>query len=420
MLTLFNRIELPLIPVIAELEANGYMIDCSFFKSLKAKILGVQEELEAQIRSIAGRELNLASAIDLGKFIYGDLGLPVGEQTPSGKPSTSKEALELLKGRHPSIELILEHKKVSKVISTYSSFPEKVCADSRLRPTYQQLGTVTGRLTASHGIQTIPKQDIFSIRSGFIASEGHTIVAADFDQQEMYILAGVSRDENLLQAIQEGQDLHGLAAKLVFGLDCPPNAVETLYKDLRDQVKAIQFGLIYGSSPASIGKTLGLKESESDELVESYFSKFPRIRSYIDACHRSLIEHSCVTDLFGRRRVFQKSISKADQSKAFRDSQNFPIQSAGAGITKLAMLKTHQHIKANHPSIKMILSLHDELQFEVPKNEVVHFANKLPGLMTDLGLDTFGFHVPLKVKVRAGQDWASLGKVSSLEVGCVY
>lgn len=415
---LFNQIELPLIPVIAELEATGYMIDVPFFKNLKTKVSGIKEELETQLCTFAGRELNPASAKDLGKFIYGDLGLPVLEQTPSGNPSTAKETLEYFRDKHPSIALILEHKKASKILSTYSGFPEKVGADSRLRPTYQQLGTVTGRLTASHGIQTIPKDDSFAIRTGFVASEGHTLVAADFDQQEMFVLAGVSGDESLLQAIRDGQDLHGVAAKLVFGLDCQPNDVKSLHKDLRNQVKAIQFGLIYGSSAAAIGKTLGLKESESVELVEAYFSKFPRIRSFIDKCHRSLNERSFVTDLFGRRRVFQKSRSKAEHAKAFRDAQNFPIQSAGAGITKLAMLKTHRHIKANCPGIKMILSLHDELQFEVPNSEVERFASELPGLMTGLGLEAFDFHVPMKVEVRVGKNWGSLSSVEGLGVGC--
>lgn len=411
MISLFNKIEMPLIPVICELEANGYKVDCPYFEELKTKVFGVQDELKKELCSMAGREFNPDSTKDLGQFVYGDLGLPIREQTPSGKPSTSKEALECLRASHPAIDLILEYKKAAKVGSTYCNFPEKVGADSRLRPHYQQLGTVTGRLSASFGIQTIPKNDAFSVRTGFVASEGHTLVAADFDQQEMFILACISGDENLLQAIHDGQDLHGLAAKLVYGLDCMPNDVKGLHKTLRDQVKAIQFGLVYGSSPASIGKTLGLKEVESIELVDAYFKKFPKIQSYIDGCHRSLNERSYVTDIFGRRRVFQNSTSKA-----LRESQNFPIQSAGAAITKMAMLKTHEHIKAHHREIKMVLSLHDELQFEVPNSEVDHFASELPGLMTNLGLDAYGFGVPMKVEVRAGQNWASLVRLGDLGV----
>jgi DNA polymerase-1 len=366
MLKLFKDIEFPLIPVIADLEAHGYLIDCGFFGDLRQKISEIQNKLLPEMRDLAGRDLNPNSAPDLGRCFYQELGLPVLKKTSNGQPSTDQKALGLLVEKHPLVPKVLEWKKLSKILSTYCGFQDLVGSDFRLRPSYSQVGTVTGRLTASYSIQTIPKRDNFGIRRGFVAPEGFTIVAGDFDQQEMFVLASVSGDDNLLQAINDGQDLHGLAAKLVFGLDCEPNEVKNLHEGLRNQVKAIQFGIIYGSGPESIGQTLGIGASEAASLIDAYFSKFPKIQEFIDVCHLAVNKRLEIRDIFGRRRVFKKPKSKADTTAMLREAQNFPIQAAGASITKLAMIKTFHHIKANHPDIGMILSLHDEIQFEVP------------------------------------------------------
>ena len=419
MLNLLKDVEFPLIPVIADLEAHGYLIDCGFFRDLQQKILEIQNKLLPEMRNLAGRDLNPNSASDLGRCFYQELGLPVLKKTSNGQPSTDQKTLDLLVEKHPLVPMVLEWKKLSKVLSTYCGFQDRVGPDFRLRPSYNQVGTVTGRLTAGYGIQTIPKRDNFGIRRGFVAPEGFTIVAADFDQQEMFVLASVSGDENLLQAIKDGQDLHGLAAKLVFGLDCGPNEVKSLHEDQRNQVKTIQFGIIYGSGPDSIGQTLGIGASEAASLIDVYFSRFPKIQEFINACHHAVNKRLEITDIFGRRRVFKKPRSKADATAMLREAQNFPIQAAGASITKLAMIKTFHHIKANHPDIRMILSLHDELQFEVPDKDVVHFATELPSLMTNLGLDAYGFKVPLKVEVRSGKTWGDLkrGFIGDLSCG---
>jgi len=240
------------------------------------------------------------------------------------------------------------------------------------------------------------------------------------------VLAQRSGDKAMKGAIREGVDLHGLAAVKVFKLDCDPNEVKDKHKDKRDGVKAIQFGLIYGRSAHSLAEELGTSKEEAEKLVVDYFEQFPTIKRFIDAVHRQLLRDGHVNDVFGRRRHFPDARLKPPRRKdwrflsegeramvrkisaAKREAQNFVIQGASATITKLAMIRCHNHITAEHPDIKMLLTLHDELQFEVPCGLVDHFAGELPGLMCDLGLERFGFDVPMKVEVKVGPSWGDL------------
>ena len=410
---LMQNVEMPLIPVVAELEANGYLIDCDHFTELRAYLEPERASLLADIQAIAGAEFNPNSSKQVAKLLHRDLGLPVFKKTEKGNPSTDEEALTPLRDAHPVVGKILEHKKIGKIISTYCSFPDEVDDDSRLRPEYKQMGAITGRFTATKKIHTLPKKDHYGIRSGFIAPTGFKIVGADFDQQELFVLASVSGDKAMLEAIDSGVDLHSLAAKKVFKLDCEPSEVKDLHNKKRDQVKAIQFGIIYGRSAQSLAQELSLTLEEAESLVKAYFKSFPKVKSYIQMSHDFSIKNGYILDNFGRRRL----LSNAQRTKksefgllgaALREAQNFPIQGAAATITKLAMIQCHNHIRESHPRIKMVLSLHDELQFEVPDDEVEHFAAELPALMTELGIEGFGFKIPFKVSVKSGQSWGTM------------
>ena len=410
---LMKNVEMPLIPVVADLEANGYLIDCDHFTELKARLEPEQALVLADIQVIAGAEFNPNSSDQVKKLLYEDLGLPVFKKTEKGNLSTDEEALTPLIDAHPVVGKILKFKKIAMALSTACKFPLEVDHDSRLRPKYNQLGAITGRFSATKKIHQLPNDDRFGIRNGFIAPPGFKIVGADFDQQELYILASVSGDPAMLDAIANGVDLHALAAKKVFGLDCELDEVKKLHPEKRKQVKAVQFGILYGSGAESLAKKLSLSLQAAKELIKGYFQVFPNVKSFIDKTHKFAVKNGYLVDVFGRRRFFPDA-QRTKKSEfgllrdALREAQNFPIQGAAATITKLAMIKCHNHIREFHPRIQMILSLHDELQFEVPDDEVEHFATELPALMTDLGIESFGFKIPFKVSVESGQNWGAM------------
>jgi len=410
---LMRDVEIPLISVIADLEANGYLIDCDHFTELKARLEPEQATLLANIRAIAGARFNPNSYMLIRRLLYDKLSLPVFKKTEIGSPSTDKESLESLRAAHPVVGEIIKFRKIAYPLRTYCNLPKKVLKDSRLRSKYTQMGKVNGRFSSTDSIQTIPRKDGYGIRKGFVAPPRFKIVAANFDQQELFVLASVSGDKAMLEAIESGIDLHGLAAKKVFKLDCEPNEVKLSHNNKRDQVKTIEFGIINGRNAQSLAQELSLTLEESEGLVKAYFKSFPKVKSYIKKIHDFSKKKGYILDVFGRRRF----LSDAQGTKksefdllgtALLDAHKFAIQAPAATITKLAMIRCHNHIRESHPRIKMILSLHDEIHFEVPDDEVEHFAAELPALMTGLGVESFGFKIPFKVSVKSGQSWGTM------------
>jgi DNA polymerase-1 len=423
---LMREVEMPTIEVVAAMEDTGYLIDIPFFFNLRDRLAPEIKTVLRQIRKVAGPKFNPNSNKQLVKLLYDKLGLKVGKRTKKGAPSTDDETLTRLAKQHKIAAKIARHRKLNKIVSTYCSIPEQVDSDGRLRVQFNQLAAETGRFSSSSVIQTLPKKDEFEIRKGFRATDGSLIVAADFRQQELNVLAQVCGDKNMLAAIKSGLDLHGLAAVKVFGLTCNPNAVETEHPDKRDQIKAIQFGLIYGRSPYGLSQILSISQQEAEQLSKEYFQQFPAVLKFIARVHGDLLRAGYVDDVFGRRRhlpiVKQKmphkkyaGMSQAKKelfrkfNRAKRQAQNFVIQGASATITKLAMIRCHRYISANHgDQIKMILTLHDELQFEVREEIVPQFVAELPDLMCNLGLERFGFKLPLAIEVKVGPSWGEL------------
>jgi DNA polymerase-1 len=421
-----NEVELPLIRVVADLEDNGYRINCTFFDQLRKRLEVKTKESLRRIRRKTNPRFNPRSAEQLRELLYKKLKIKVTTTTKGGEPSTENAVLARAAKKHPVVRDIQRYRALNKLLTTYAKIPETVDDDHRLRVTYNQLAAETGRFSSSSIIQTMPKNDEFEIRKGFAASKGCVIVGADFDQQELRVLAQCSGDKRMKQAIARGVDLHGLAAVRVFDLKCAPNEVKEKFKRERDRVKAIQFGLVYGRSPRSLAIELGIPVEEAEQLVEEYFKQFPAVKAFIASVHKKLLRDGYVDDIFGRRRYFPDVNRRPPRTKqwrfmsdterdlarkiaaAKRQAQNFVIQGASATITKLAMIRCHQHITAEHPDIKMILTLHDELHFEVPKDLVSHLAGELPHLMCDLDLDRFGFTVPMQVEVKVGPSWGSL------------
>jgi DNA polymerase-1 len=420
---IMQEVELPLIEVVADMEDAGYQVDCRLFDELRGRLEPERAKIVAQLRCVAGSEFNPNSAPQVAELLYNTLKIPVTQRTDKGHPATSEAVLERID--HPFAKLILQYRSLSKIIDTYCSIPQSVDGDGRLHVTFKQLGAETGRFTSGSVIQTLPKADEYNIRKGFTAAPGKLIVAADFDQQELRVLAAVSGDENMLQAVAEGVDLHGLAAIKVFGLDCQANEVKVQYAAERKRIKAIQFGLIYGRSAGSLARELEISQKEATKLQEDYFHQFPGVKAFVEKAHEEVTSHGCVTDVFGRCRHLPNarltrprksyaSMTKAELERvhkinaAKRAAQNFLIQGAAATITKLAMLRCHQHLKAEHPDIKMIVQVHDELHFDVPQREVEHFTTELPDLMCNLELKRCDFHVCLAVNLAVGPSWGEL------------
>lgn len=422
---LMRDVELPLIPIVAGMEEAGYAIDCVYFRQLSQRLEAERAALLIETRSVAGADFNPASPKQVRGLLFEPLGLPVQKRTDGGEASTDEEVLSALKDQHPVVAQLARHRQLAKIIGTYCTLPDKVDDDGRFRFELEQMGADTGRFTSQGIIQTIPKDDEFGIRNGFVASPGMTIVAADYVQQELYVLAAVSGDPQLQEAIRNGIDLHGMVAVRTYGLDCEPNEVKSRYKDKRNEAKTVQFGIVYGQSAHGLAGKLGISPKDAQELLNDYFKQFPDVKAFIDGVHQRVVRDGHIDDLFGRRRYFpdaqlkrpRKQYERMDEREreivgkinyAKRQAQNFLIQGPSATITKLAMLRCDQHLKAAHPGARLLLTLHDELQFEVPTDEVDRFAVALPDLMCQLGLERFDFTVPLAVEVKTGPSWGEL------------
>jgi len=255
---LMEEVEMPLIPVVADMEEAGYRIDRKHFDDLRARLKPEQGEVLGRIRTFAGATFNPASPPQMRDLLYDKLKVRVARRTASGERSTDKAVMKRAAAEHEVARDIVRYRKLNKILTTYTTIPEKVDEDGRLRVAFNQVAAETGRFSSASIVQTIPKDDEFQIRRGFIAEPMHLIVGADFNQQELRVLAQCSGDGAMKAAIRPGLDLHGLAAVRVFGLDCDPNQVDTKFKGERQRVKAIQFGLIYGRSAFSLAEELGI------------------------------------------------------------------------------------------------------------------------------------------------------------------
>jgi DNA polymerase-1 len=256
---LMCEVEMGLIPVVADLEDNGYKIDRAHFERLRERLEPERENVLKRIRKAAGNEFNPGSAKQMRAFLYDRLKIKVTRWTKTELPSTDNVVLERAVREHEVARDIIRYRELEKTLGTYATIPDDVGADGRLHVSFNQLTAVTGRFSSASIIQTLPKDDRFQIRHGFVAEDGHRIVGADFDQQELRVLAQCSGDENMQAAIGAGVDLHGLAAVKIFKLPCEPGEVKARFPEERDRVTAIQFGLIYGASAYSLAETLQIR-----------------------------------------------------------------------------------------------------------------------------------------------------------------
>jgi DNA polymerase-1 len=426
-----EQVELPLVPVVADLEEAGYGIDVPFFKALPERLASRLDEVLAALRATAGPDFDPAAA----QAVFESADAPLAATAPEaaeGADPADESAGRGVPDRDKLAPLLRDYRRLTSRIHTYGRLHEREDADGWLRVPFDPLGTQTGRFTSASVIQTVPGDDPERLRDGFVAGPGCRLVAADYRQQELQLLAALSGDSALLAAVRQGIDLHGLAAVQLFGLDCPPNEVRGRHPAERDRVKAEVFGLIYGGGALSLAEKLGIGAPEARRLIDDYFRAFPAVEGFVEEAHARVVRDGFVQDVFGRRRYLpdaqipipprpyhQLSESEREAARrvkaAHRAAQNFLVQAPGATVTKLAMLNCHRHLAAARSAVRMILTLHDELHFEVPEAEVGPFAAELPALMRDLGLERFGLSAPLTVGVKEGPSWGRLRPVPAPE-----
>ena len=403
-LKVYDRIERPLLPVLARMERCGIMIDGPRLAKLSERLAAQMAEAEDRIAEHAGGAVNINSPAQLSELLYTRLGLAAGRKTSQGKLSTNEAELERLAraGRSPVPGLILEYRHAAKLHGTYTAaLPRRVNPDTgRIHTTFIQSGAVTGRLASVNpNLQNIPVRTEIGqvIRSCFIAAPGMTLVAADYSQIELRILAHFSGDRTLLSAFAAGQDIHARTAAEVFAVDA-----EQVSADQRRFAKTINFGLIYGMGAFGLAQRLGTSRQEAGKLIERYFARLPGVSSYLEGLKRQAAEDRFVETACGRRiSVAPGSGTHASRAHAMRAAINAPMQGTAADIMKLAMIDIDRRLEAEGMRSRMLLQVHDELVLEAPEDEV----ESLSQLLAETMAGAFELKVPLAVDIGTGRDW---------------
>lgn len=400
---LYEALELPLIPVLGDIERTGVRVDVEMLKQQSSELAARMQEVEAEAHTLAGEPFNLGSPKQIQAILFDKQQLPVLAKTPKGAPSTAEPVLQELALDYPLPKLILEYRSLSKLKSTYTDkLPQMVDPRTgRVHTSYHQAVAATGRLSSSDpNLQNIPIRTAEGrrIRQAFVAEPGCLILAADYSQIELRIMAHLSGDEGLVQAFAKGEDIHRATAAEVFGID--PDAVTT---DQRRSAKAINFGLIYGMSAFGLAKQLGIPRGEAQQYVDLYFERYPGVKAYMESTRELARDQGYVETLFGRRLYLPDIRARNAQRRqaAERTAINAPMQGTAADIIKKAMLSVHEWIKTETDGVRMIMQVHDELVFEVAEPDVATARGEICRRMETAAV----LSVPLLVEAGVGDNW---------------
>jgi len=403
LLKLYTEMEVPLISVLARIENNGVLIDTDMLAQQSLELSSQIIALELLAHDLAGQTFNLGSPKQIQDILYDRQKLPVLKKTPKGQPSTEESVLQELALTYPLPKLILEHRSLSKLKSTYiDKLPQQVDRQTgRIHTSYHQAIAATGRLSSSDpNLQNIPirSKEGRKIRQAFIAPEGRKIVAADYSQIELRIMAHLSADEGLLKAFTDGEDVHRATAAEVFGV-----APEQVTTDLRRSAKAINFGLIYGMSSFGLAQQLGLSRNQAQSYIDLYFARYPGVKNYMDRVREQAREQGYIETLFGRRLYLPEINSRnaARRQYAERTAINAPMQGTAADIIKRAMIAVDRWLHLENPDAKMIMQVHDELVFEIAQNQVDDCTAEIRSIMCA----AVKLEVPLIVDIGVGNNW---------------
>jgi DNA polymerase-1 len=411
--SLFSDLEMPLVPVLAEMEITGVCLDTDFLGRMSQQLADRLAEIEADIFAQVGHEFNINSTQQLAKALFEDLKLQPPDRsrrTAAGHYSTAASVLEELRGAHPIVERILEQREIAKLKSTYAdALPLQVNPQTgRVHTSYSQTGSVTGRLASSDpNLQNIPiRTDLGrEIRRAFIAAPGCVLLSVDYSQIELRIVAHMAEDKAMMQAFHEDQDIHAATAAAIQGLP-----LEAVTPELRRRAKAINFGLIYGMSPFGLSRSTDLTLAEAENFVKAYFQRFPGVQAYLSQTRRQAAERGYVETLLGRRRYFPQLTSGAvalpevARARAEREAINAPIQGTAADIIKLAMIRLPAALERAGLGARLLLQVHDELVLECPEAELGPTASLVQQVMQQ----AVTLQVPLKTDAKAGSNWADM------------
>ncbi|GAB4569723.1 MAG: DNA polymerase I [Anaerolineae bacterium] len=413
-LKLYDTLEIPLIPVLADMEMAGITLDSDFLHAMSAELAERLAALEQEIFELSGGygPFNINSPKQLNDVLFGKLGLPAdGIRKTTHGFSTSADVLETLADKHPIIPLILEHRELTKLKGTYvDALPALVNPETgRVHTSFNQTGTVTGRISSDNpNLQNIPvrTEQGRQIRKAFIAPPGYFLLAVDYSQVELRVLAHISQDPTLLEAFRQGQDIHRTTAAAVYGIP-----FEAVTYEQRRFAKSVNFGLLYGMGAFRLARDSDLTLAQAEDFITAYFERFPRVRAYLDETKRLAAEQGYLETLLGRRRYFPElqhtgnnRVSAIARQRAERQAINMPIQGTAADIMKLAMLQVHARLRDSGAGARMLLQVHDELVLEVPEAELRPVAAMVAETMEG----AFKLDAPLKADTRYGKNWLEM------------
>lgn len=400
---LYTDMEAPLLKVLQTIERNGVLIDESMLQKQSDQFAITLKELESKAYSLAGAEFNLNSPKQLQEILYDKLSLPILKKTPKGQPSTAENVLQRLAADFPIVQTILNYRTTAKLKTTYTDkLPLMVNQDTgRVHTSYHQAVTATGRLSSSDpNLQNIPIRTVEGrrIRQAFIAPKGFQILAADYSQIELRIMAHNSQDPGLLDAFQAGLDIHQATAAEIFAVD-----LQSVSAEQRRSAKAINFGLIYGMSAFGLTRQLGITRGDAQEYIELYFARYPKVKEYMDAIRNQARESGFVETVFGRRLYLPDIDSRNYQRRQYaeRSAINAPMQGTAADIIKKAMIDLEQRLVAESINAKIIMQVHDELVLEVEDSSV----GAVSELVTEAMEKAADLDVALKVDLGVGENW---------------
>ena len=403
LIALYKSIEIPLIKVMLRLERNGALLDETSLFNQQVEIKAEMASIQSKAFEVAGDEFNLESPKQIQQILFSEegFGLEPKKKTAKGQPSTNEEALKLLD--HPLVDLILSYRTLTKLNSTYlEALPKKINRRTgRLHTSYHQAVTATGRLSSSKpNFQNIPirTEQGAQIRSAFIANKGSIILAADYSQIELRIMAHISEDKNLLTAFNNNEDVHRSTASQVFDTE-----ISKVTKDQRRKAKAINFGLIYGMSAFGLAKQIDVSRTEAKQYIDGYFENYPGVLQFMNETKEKAKSQGYVETVLGRRLYLPQinSKNKMLQQHALRTDINAPMQGSSADIIKKAMLNIQDWIDSEGHEIKMFMQVHDELVFEINSEKADEYANKIKLMMSN----ALKLHIPLEVDIGIGSNW---------------
>jgi len=409
-LDLFTQIEMPLVPILVRMEMTGVKLDVGYLKQMAQQLRQKQSEIEMRIYELAGGRFNLNSTRQLSEVLFDRLHLPKqGIRKTSQGYSTAADVLAVLKGKNPVVDLVQEYRQISKLESTYvEALPALINPRTgRVHTSYNQTGTVTGRLSSSNpNLQNIPIRTELGkqIRRGFVADKGWMLVAADYSQVELRILAHVSQDPALLDAFHKGQDVHARTAAAVY--DVPIEQVTSLQRRI---AKTVNFGLIYGQSAYGLSQQTELDFDEAERFIGTYFARYPGVKAWLDGTRRLAYAQGYVETLLGRRRYFpelqstQRAFS-GERAAAERQAINAPVQGTAADILKIAMIRLDQNLRERKLAGRMVLQVHDELVLETPQEEL----SEVVSLTREVMESAYALSVPLQVDIEVGENWLDM------------